>query len=360
MWPSGSTPSSKSRPAVPGKRLGSRSINKDQLAKLRDSGVDSEVLLARLDFVEMEGMRKDLVKLSKTDRVFPEILPTQASGRWSTKNPNLGGFKREFWKKHRSIIHPDPGEWWLEWDWSAIEGRLFTAYSGDEEDVALYTLGKDIHTFTCAKYLMQWAPMLSVNSPLSGYNLPSDWHGKDDERRVRAKNFRYGPYQYGTGARAILGMPGIESLHLDRGILVSQAQAFLDARPKGVAWKAMTWVRCQTDKEARTFMGRRRKLVGPAEDMAKDGLNHTIQGSVADLMDWCLIQVEQQWPQGHLILNKHDGAILAFPDSCPVEPTQAAVRLIVEREWEIGQGIKMTFPATWCIVDSDGTSTEDI
>ena len=206
----------------------------------------------------------------------------------------------------------------------------------------------DIHTLTCLKYLFAWQ------------KLPVDWRGSKDERRTRAKNFRYGCLQYGSGPKAVLGMPGIESLGLDRAVLVQRATRFLAARPKAQAWKEMIWERCRTDKEARTFMGRRRKLFGPDEDRAKDGLNHMIQGSVADLMDWVLIAVERAWPQGHLILNKHDGAILAFPDSCPVEPTWAAVRLIVEREWEIRQGIKMTFPATWCIVDSDGTSTEDI
>ena len=332
---------------MPAKRLGARSINKDRLAELRDSGVTSEVLLARLDFMEYEGMRKDLVKLSKTDRVFPEILPTQASGRWSTKSPNLGGFKREFWKQHRHIIHPDRGEWWLEFDWTGIEARMFTAYTGDWEDVQLFQQGKDIHTFTCAKYLMAWAPDLTVDSPVVEYQLPSGWNPKGEER-TRAKNFRYGVLQYGQSAKAVLGMPGIESLGLDRQMLLQRAQQFLDARPKAQAWKATIWEQCRIDKETRTFMGRRRKLFGLPDDRAKGGLNHMIQGSVADLMDWCLIAVSREWPSMSLILNKHDGAILAFPNECPVDTTTARVKALVEREWEIGQGTPaMNFPAEW-------------
>ena len=329
---------------MPVKLLGTRSINKDRLAELRDSGVDSEVLLARLDFVEYEGMRKDLVKLSKADRVFPEILPTQASGRWSTKNPNLGGFKREFWKTHRHIIHPDRGEWWLEFDWSGIECRMFVAYTGDLEDVAwldgrdLPPGAPDIHSATCFKYLFAWDAW------------PADWSGNKDERRTRAKNFRYGVGQYGTSAKAVLGMPGIESLGLDRQMLLQRAQRFLDARPKAQAWKETVWERCRTDKEARTFMGRRRKLFGLPDDRAKDGLNHMIQGSVADLMDWCLITVSREWPRASLILNKHDGAILAFPNECPVDTTTARMKALVEREWEVGQGIVMHFPAEWEII----------
>lgn len=337
------------------KKPSARSTNQDRLTALRDGGVDSDVLLARLDFIEYEGMRKDLVKLSKADRVFPEILPTQASGRWSTKNPNLGGFKREFWKKHRHIIHPDPGEWWLEFDWSGIEARMFTAYTGDEEDVQLFKLDKDIHTFTCSKYLMAWAPDLRVDSPRDGYNLPADWDPKGDIR-TRAKNFRYGVLQYGTSERAILGMPGIEKLGLQRPALLERARHFLAARPKATAWKQAVWDRCRLDKEARTFMGRRRKLFGLPDDRAKDGLNHMIQGSVADLMDWCLVAIAKEWPQFSLVLNKHDGAILAFPNECPVDTTRARVKALVEREWEVGQGIVMGFPAEWETILAPGAS----
>ena len=271
-------------------------------------------------------------------RCFPEVLPTQASLRWSTKSPNLGGFKREFWRLHRGMIRPDPGEWWLEWDWSGIEGRMFTGYSGDEEDLEWFQPGRDVHTETCRKYLFAWDA------------LPDDWQGSKDDRRTLAKNFRYGVYQYGRGARVVLGMPGIERLGLDRGSLVARAQAFLFARPKGVAFKEATWRECIEQKEARTFMGARRKLFGKPEDRAKDGLNHKIQGSVANLMNWCLIRCMEAFPDASLILNRHDGATVAFPTRYETSVVMDKVRQIVEREWEIGPGVHMRFPATWEVI----------
>ena len=329
------------------RKLSPLSTNQDRLARLRDQGENSEVLLMRLALIETEGMRKDLGKIKGKTRVHPQILPTQASLRWSTKEPNLGGFTREFWTQHQEIIYPDPGTWWLAWDWKAIEGRLFTAYSGDEEDLLLYQIGPDPHTFTCSKYLFEWAPDALPGCSEAALNLPTDWKGGDDERRVRAKNFRFGPYQYGQGARAILGMPGIEKLGLDRTILVRRAERFLQARPKGVAWKHQTWEACVRDKEARTFMGARRKLFGKAEDMAKDGLNHMIQGSVSNLMAWCLIEILKAYPPASLVLNRHDGAILAFPDSLAQGEIMPKVKAFVEKEWEVGAGVTMSFPATW-------------
>lgn len=295
----------------------------------------SEVLLARLAIIESEGLRKDLAKMMKADRCYPEILPTQASLRWSTKKPNLPGFDRIFWLDYPGIIYPNAGEWWLEWDWKGIEARMFTAYSGDEEDLLWFTGDYDIHTETCKKYLFEWDM------------LPPDWQGSKDERRTRAKNFRYGVLQYGTGERAVLSMPGIETLGLARDILTARARRFLAARPKAVAWKAQVWEACQRDKVSRTFMGARRKLFGDAETMAKEGMAHKISGSVANLMAWCLIEIAKVWPESRLILNKHDGALISFPTTLDVVFVREKVRQLVEKEWEVGHEITMHFPAEW-------------
>lgn len=94
-------------------------------------------------------------------------------------------------------------------------------------------------------------------------------------------------------------------------------------------------------------MGRRRKLFGLPDDRAKDGLNHMIQGSVADLADFCIIEISRRWPHSSLILNKHDGMIIAFPNEYPPDTTRTAVQTIVEKDWEVGPGIIMNFPAEW-------------
>ena len=336
-----------------------RSINQDRLSVLRDSGCDSELLLARLAYQEHEGTRKDLAKLGDVSRVFPTILPTQASLRWSTKEPNLGGFTREFWRLHYNVVLPDDGWWWLGWDWQGIEARMFLGYTGDQEDLDLLEMGPELHTFTCAKYLMEWAPRALPGCQTSDLHLPHDWLGGKDERRVRAKNFRYGVGQYGTSAKAVLGIPGIEKLGLDRVTLQQRAERFLAARPKAVAWKQTIWQQCIEQRSARTFMGHRRHLYGDEDTRKKDGLNHMIQGSVANMMNWCLIEIDQQvYPESHMILNKHDGALVAFPDRLNQEQVVPAVRSIVEREWEIGPGIKMRFPAEWEVLTSDGSRRE--
>lgn len=322
------------------------SVDQDVLALLRDRGVDSGVLDARISYVEDEGLRRNVEFISKHPRLHPEILPTQSSGRWSTTNPPLVNFKRKFWKEYYNIILPDLREWWLEWDWSGIEARMFTAYSGDSEDVEWLRRGVDIHTETCRKYLFAWE------------ELPSDWTGSKDERRIKAKNVRYGVLQYGKGARAVLTIPGIEYLGIDREELVANAQRFLNARPKGVAFKHRVWEEGRTNKMTRTFMGRRRKLFGDRDARAKEGMAHMISGSVADMMDWCLISLHKHFgDQFRLIINRHDGALIGFPNTLePLEVVQEC-RKYVEREWEFA-GSKMKFPASWSIFYPDGSKEE--
>ena len=322
------------------RKISLRSTNQDRLTQLRDQGEDSEVLLARLALIESEGLRKDLAKMAKGSRCYPEVLPTQASLRWSTKGPNLGGFDRDFWRLHKRVIYPDPGEWWLEFDWQGIEARMFIAYSGDQEDLDWLQPGVDIHTNTCIKYLFEWE------------GLPDDWKGSKDERRTRSKNLRYAVIQYGRDAKAILGMSGIESLGLDRQLLLQRSERFLRARPKAQAFKQKVWQGCVQNGYARTFLGHRRWLFGDAETKQKEGMAHMISGSVAGMMDWCLIQICHPllgaFPAASCILNKHDGAILAFPDSLAQEQVIPVVKELVEREWEIGEGVPpMSFPAEW-------------
>ena len=322
------------------RKLSPRSTNQDRLSQLRDQGEDSSVLLARLALIESEGLRKDLAKMATRDWCRPEVLPTQASLRWSTKNPNLGGFDREFWRVHKRVIHPSPGEWWLEWDWQGIEARMFIAYSSDQEDLDWLQPSQDIHTNTCQQYLFEWD------------RLPDDWQGSKDERRTRAKNFRYGVVQYGHSAKAVLQMPGIESLGLDRPTLIQRAETFLRARPKAQAFKQQAWAGFVRDGYARTFLGHRRWLFGDPATRSKEGMAHLISGSVAGMMDWCLIKICHPtlgaFPAGSVILNKHDGAIVSFPNQYDQAEVTTTVKAIVEREWEIGEGVPpMSFPAEW-------------
>ena len=300
-----------------------------------------------MELTKMEGLRRALVEMKDRDVIYPDMMPTQASLRWSTVRPALVTFDRRFWQSSRCAIRPFPWEWWLEFDLQAAESRMFTGYSGDPGDLQLYQSGLDIHTETC-KSLFGWS------------TLPPDWKGKADLRRTIAKNIRFGPYQYAKDERVILTMPGLDVVGLDRHAALAAIRRLFAAHPHTVLFKQRTWEECIRTHQARTFMGHRRMLWGKAVDVAKEGLNHKIQGGIANIIAWILIQMCHPTlsqflpgPVPRLIVNKHDGAIVGFPARYELTEVLPRCREIVERVWEI-EGTSIHFPADWVRWTSDG------
>ena len=318
----------------------------------------------RLDFAQADGFRKYVEPLVGQSVVYPHMLPTQASGRWSTSDPPKVNFPDD--KKAdllglphlRSVFIPHPGTWWLKWDHDAIEAKLAAAYSGDQEDLEAFRLGYDIHTITaCRMFKLPLPPNLrNPDAPeCEEWRARVSWQGsKGDRRRHLAKTARYA-LSYGSNENSILNAAGIEQLGLTQAELLNFARVYLETKPALVAWKSRVWSRCAQERMARTFMGRRRMLYGEGLVMAREGLNHEIQGSVADINNTNLVAIEAAYPEMRVITNAHDGNEVSFPVINRVNEVDAVVRTIVEREWDINDS-KIKFYAEWGWVDDQGQS----
>jgi DNA polymerase I-like protein with 3'-5' exonuclease and polymerase domains len=341
--------------------LSKYSIDADTLAELIQKGVDSDVLRARIDYAEANQLLTHYIPALRSVRLHPRMLPTQASGRWSTTNPPLVNFPADClnpdcpnrephmavgddcWSL-RDCAVPDVGDKWEYWDWDAIEARLVAVYCGDTEDLAAFNNNWDIHTLTmCGMYKLPKPQDLKnphkseIDTDWRG-NL--NWGGKDDRRRRLAKNCRYA-LAYGRDERAMDKYA--TEMKMSVAELRAAGKMYLDSKPALVAWKRRTWAECGRTKESRTFLGRRRRLMGASADAEKEGLNHKIQGSVADMMNWCLIQITNTWGECSLVYQSHDGAKIRFPRNTNPHPS---IKEIVERVWEI-EGKPMQFTATW-------------
>ena len=121
------------------RRLAPSSIDADVLRKWKVLGAQSVTLDARLQYTEIEGTARYVRMMRGQERVFPLMLPTQASGRWSTTNPPLINFPPDCvnpecpqagtehgadsptcWSA-RDVVGPDPGWFWLHWDADEID-----------------------------------------------------------------------------------------------------------------------------------------------------------------------------------------------------------------------------------------------
>ena len=285
----------------------------DNLRELRNRldrvGLESPFLDLRLRHSELSMDMNYIEMLRPYSRIYHSMLPTQASGRWSVKNPPLTNFKEDL----RDCLLPDEGDAWIAWDLDAIEGKIVAAYSHDRLDLDAFDKGWDIHTITACKMVgIPLPPDLRDphQSDLAfGWRQQHGWKGKEDKRRILAK-VRY-CLLYGRDHTAVSGSKyekDMVKMGFDRSVLVQAATQFLASKPNLRSTKAKWWAHCAKVGEARTIFGRRRKLFGKQWDKSKEGWNHMIQGSVTDMVNTALIEIHQANPSWRLIYPSHDAA----------------------------------------------------
>jgi DNA polymerase I-like protein with 3'-5' exonuclease and polymerase domains len=276
----------------------------------------------------------------------------------------------------RDVIVLDRDEWGLKWDLDAVESRLFSAYAAEEDDIRAYCEGLDLHTITCCTvYELPLPPDLRhphTSSSCVEWRAQVGWEGKEDKRRVTSKNLRYGVLQYGKDEKSAAEIRDVEQLGLTRDYhpdtgLYFKARKLLLSKPKYMLHKKLVWGQAIETGETRTFLGRKRRFYpdrrerqawqqrGVPGDCAKAGLNHTIQGAVADIMNLTLIEVDRLYPESVLHLNAHDGAFVGFPASYKPEDVIPTLTPVIARLWDVA-GRQVPITADGKIVYPDGKS----
>ena len=348
------------------------SIAEETLLAIQQNGETSDVLEARLAFATVAQLRNQHIRpmLGRT-RVHPNMMTPQASGRMSVSGPPLGNFTAD--RKYgphgiRDVVVPDPGTKWVVFDWEAIEARKIAHYDKDPVDNEAFRREYDIHTVTAIRMFrwpepsfeptkknlfksdagLEWCEQighllvkLDPTRVADGKPVP---YSDDDRFRRLAKNCRY-CLQYAVDEKA-MSRYAVE-MRMKKEDLFRFGKLYLASKPQLVQWKRQTWADVWRTHEARTWMGRRRRFSGTDKmsqlDVMKEGLNHIIQGGVADLMKLTLRQIMDEWPSARLGWQAHDGAKIVFPSNVDPFPR---ISQIVEREIEI-EGRAIHYPASF-------------
>ena len=361
------------------KRKSPNSVDADVLRKWKILGAESPLLDARLRFTEIEGVAKYVRMMRGVTKVSPNMLPTQASGRWSTTAPPLPGFPPdcanpacpgaseehayrfpECWSA-RDLVGPDEGWYWLHWDLDAIEAKWAAADAGDMDDLEAFRSGYDLHTITaCRAYKHALPPVLTKachdgpESEAWRASWSPPWSGAEDRRRHIFKTVRYATL-YGISPKGVLQARDIEKLGLKPAELVRFATMYLRAKPTLVARKRAVWDECAKARVSYTWFGRRRRLYGDWNACAKEGWSHRISGTVSDYMNQAIIAITSHFPECALVLNSHDGCTLTFPVSIPVDVSLATCRSYVEKIVTSPTGHTVPVTASWEWVDASLT-----
>jgi DNA polymerase-1 len=263
----------------------------------------------------------------KDGRLHTNFVQTgTATGRLSSREPNLQNIpiRDEEGRRIREAFIAAPGNLLISADYSQIELVVLAHLSRDENLIAAFSEGKDVHARTAALI----------------FGIPEN-EVAGDQRRI-AKTINFG-VMYGMSAFRLSG-----ELNISR----TEAAAFIAAY-----FKTYSGIRRYIDDlvkkteetgYASTIFGRRRYIPAinsrnKTEKAAAErvAVNTPIQGSAADIVKTAMINLDKRLTgeksPARLLLQVHDELIL----ECPETAAETAARLVRE---VMESAVKLTVP----------------
>jgi DNA polymerase-1 len=307
---------------------GNISVRGDVLERLRDVHPIIPLLLELRHLVKLAGMSRTLAKFYKADTgaIHCEWLQTGVpTSRFRAKNPNLQQIPEEL----RSCFLARPGHYFLNLDYDQLEYRILAACAGEEDLIASFRRGEDIHRKTAS---------LLLGIPLDEIS---------DDQRAIGKVLGYSQL-YGSGA---------SGLAYKLNIPKRQAQKLLKdyfARvPKLTAFLTHLQDLALSHGYIENYFGRRRPLPEIYSRHPKihafgqrSAVNGFAQSTAADITKDAMIRLANVLPQYNaaMLVQLHDGLLLEIPDSVPPSEIVPIVKSAMESEVS---GLPMTVSASW-------------
>ena len=241
-----------------------------------------------------------LEKADDNSRIHSSFRQTETrTGRISSTEPNLQNIpvRTELGAEMRKFFVADAGKTLVDADYSQIELRVMAHLCGDENMIAAFNNGEDIHTSTAAKV----------------FDMPSEM--VTPEMRSAAKAVNFGII-YGIGPF---------SLAKDIGVSVAEAKKYISdyfaKYPKVKEFMDKTVEDATANGYVRTMFGRKRyipELASSNKIMQAAGkriaMNTPVQGTAADLIKIAMVNVyrrlRSEGVDSELILQIHDELII--------------------------------------------------
>ncbi|MEN2399560.1 DNA polymerase I [Flavobacterium sp. MC2016-06] len=233
----------------------------------------------------------------KTLRVHTDYMQTvAATGRLSSNNPNLQNIpiRTERGRQIRkAFVARDENHTLISADYSQIELRIIAALSGEENMIAAFQNGEDIHRATAAKV----------------FDVPLEEVSR--EQRSNAKTVNFGII-YGVSA---FGLSNQTSLSRSESAALIEAYYKTYPRLKSYISEQIEFAR--EKGYVQTILGRRRYLkdINSANAVVRsaaerNAVNAPIQGSAADVIKIAMINIhkklkEENW-KSKMLLQVHD------------------------------------------------------
>ena len=280
---------------------------------------DEEVLQKLAEDYPLPARILDYRSLAKLMSTYIEKLPrmadpkmgrvhtnfsqaTAVTGRLASSDPNLQNIpvRTEEGRRIREAFIPAEGCKLLSADYSQIELRIMAHIAEDENLLAAFREGKDVHQATAAEIF--GVPLDEVNS----------------EQRRYAKVINFGLI-YGMSAFGLAGNLGIE-----RSAAQNYIAKYFDRYPGVAQYMERTRLEARENGYVETVFGRRLWLPeikgsnGPRRQGAeRAAINAPMQGTAADLIKLAMIAVEdwleREQLKTKLLLQVHDELVFDVP-----------------------------------------------
>lgn len=318
----------------------------------RDLPPPARVLLqARLRVMEAEGVRRYAAQLTG-DRVYPSFTPTQRTGRISTADPPVANWPSPEKAARRGlptlsrVLTPDPGEYWLGWDWSAMHARILAVEAQVRCDLEAFEYGWDLHVMNACQ-IWGWPP--PPNRCRRDAPENAEWReavGYDERKRHLAKT-AYFAILNGLSAQSVLEAHEVVELGLRESELLHAAERLIAARPEMTRWKIALGERAsRAGRVVSPVAGWSRMIVGEGRDRYKIAVASYLQGVESDILKLSLIRIHEVAPYVRLVMTRHDAGLLAVPEEQPWEQLQALLTPILEGPWPLESGA-VRLPVEW-------------
>jgi DNA polymerase-1 len=238
----------------------------------------------------------------KTGRVHTNYAQAVAvTGRLASNDPNLQNIpvRTEEGRRIREAFVPQTGYRLVSADYSQIELRIMAHIAEDENLLAAFQAGKDIHQATAAEIFA--IPLEQVSS----------------EQRRYAKVINFGLI-YGMSAYGLAG-----NLKIERAAAQQYIAKYFERYPGVAQYMERTREEARANGYVETIFGRRLwlpdiKANGPRRQGAeRAAINAPMQGTAADLIKLAMVAVqnwlEQEQLKTRMLLQVHDELVFEAP-----------------------------------------------
>ena len=281
----------------------------------------------------LPGVIRDYRAVSKLRSTYAEALPRlvrpatgrvhasfnqtgAASGRLSSSDPNLQNIpiRTELGRKIRRGILPEPGWRLISADYSQIELRVLAHAAQDPAFVEAFRAGEDIHRSTAARI----------------FNREYEQVTTDERRAAKTVNFGilYGMSDFGLSRELAISRDEARRFILAYFTRFAAVRRYID----------QTMAAAEQTAETRTLFDRRRRFpdvrssnYNVRQQSLRAAVNHTIQGSAADLIKMAMVGVharlQREGRAARLLIQVHDELVLEAP---PAE--SAAIQALLREE----------------------------